>query len=374
MSSERGRKVVHFSTVHPASDVRVFRKECLTLRDAGYDVTLFARGEGGLIEGIRVKPVAEHPNRALRVLLGPPQLLGVLLRERAAVYHFHDPELLPVGFALRILGKCVIYDAHEWVPGDVSSKPYLRPSIARSLGWIASKLERLAARTLSQVVAATPFIASQLPGTRTTVIQNYPILAELSHPETEPTVTPRRRPNTLVYVGGLSVERCGAEILEAMRLVAIRDPAIRLVAAGGLEDGLDPTELENVDHLGYLDRRGVRDIMGSGLLGVVLLRDLPNCRDALPTKFFEYLAAGLAVVVSRSTAPIAEITEQLNCGRVVDETDPTAIADAIVSLLHDPREAAKMGERGRAAVVDRYDWQSEGRRLVDLYDRLTCVR
>lgn len=365
------RRIVHFSIVHPVADVRIFRKECGSLRDAGYDVTLYGRGQGGLIDGVRVVSVREYRSRFRRITVGPAQLFRDLIRERADLYHFHDPELLPVGLVLRALGKRVIYDAHEWVPGDVASKPYLHPLLARTLGWMVARLESIAARTLSQVVTATPFIAAQLPAGRVTVIQNYPDLDELSQDFIAP--VDQRDPNTIVYVGGFSTERCGEEILEAMKLVSVIAPDVRLIVAGGIEDGLDPMSAENIDHLGFLDRSEVRDVLARGVVGIVFLRDLPKFRDALPTKFFEYLAAGLAVLVSSSNALIADITKQLDCGRVVDESDPAAIADAIAGLLRQPDELVAMGVRGRAAVHERYQWRPEGDRLVELYDRLICA-
>jgi glycosyltransferase involved in cell wall biosynthesis len=371
MTDHRFGKVVHFSIVHPATDVRILRKECATLRAAGYDVTLYARGTAGVLDGVRVVPVAEHLNRAARMVIGPLRLVWSLLRERADIYHFHDPELIPVGLALRALRKRVIYDAHEWVPGDIMSKPYLRPGAARVLSRVAGALERLAARRLSHVVAATPFIAEQLPGDRVTVIRNYPDPAELATYPTGAT-TPPPGSGVVVYVGGINDERCGAEMIAAMRLVADMRPCVRLVAGGTFEDGLTTEGLPNVEHRGHLNRGAVSDLLSSGLVGLVLLRDLPNCRDAMPTKFFEYLGAGLAVIVSRSTHPIAEMTRRLECGIVVDEADPAAIASAIVELCDDPSRARAMGERGRSAVLADLNWVPEGERLVGLYNSLSA--
>ena len=371
MTDHLATRVVHFSTVHPATDVRILRKECATLRRAGYDVTLFARGVDAVVDGVRVVPVNEYSNRAARIVVGPLRLFRSLLAERADIYHFHDPELLPIGLAMRVCGKRVIYDAHEWVPGDVASKPYLHPAAARILSRVAGALERLAARTLSHVVAATPFIAEQLAGDRVTVIRNYPDPEELLSHARGATTTPAPGAGVVVYVGSLSDERCGAAMLGAMRLVADMRPQIRLLAGGTLEDGLTTEGLPNVEHRGLIDRRGVSDLLSTGLVGLVLLRDLPNCRDAMPTKYFEYLAAGLAVIVSQSTRPIADTTRQLQCGVVVDETDPAAIASAIVQLCDNPSEARAMGQRGRTAVVAQLNWQPEGERLVALYDSLS---
>jgi glycosyltransferase involved in cell wall biosynthesis len=52
---------------------------------------------------------------------------------------------------------------------------------------------------------------------------------------------------------------------------------------------------------------------------------------------------------------------------VADTTRPRAIADAIGAVLADPEAARAMGERGRAAVVERYHWGVSAERLLEVY-------
>jgi glycosyltransferase involved in cell wall biosynthesis len=39
-------------------------------------------------------------------------------------------------------------------------------------------------------------------------------------------------------------------------------------------------------------------------------------------------------------------------------------------MLADPDELAAMGQRGMAAVRDKYNWSSESQKLIDLYKGL----
>jgi len=358
-------KVVHFSTVHPATDTRVFHKECVSLSEAGYDVTLFARCDvDARVKGVNVRRVDEYDGRVRRMFVGPIRLFRRLLAEKADVYHFHDPELLPVGIVLRLLGKTVVYDAHEWVRGDVGSKPYLPKAVATILGFIAWGVEQIGGLVVSHVVAATPFIASQFRPGRVTVIHNYPDLAELSNSDVVPWLN---RQAMAVYIGGLNDERCGRELLDAADL--LDKEGITLTIAGPTDDGLDPTTRTAVHYVGLIGRPQVAELLGRARCGVVLLRDLPNCRDAMPTKFFEYIAGGLPVVVSRSTLPIARLAIEFDCGVVVDETARVEIASAIGQLVRSD-DAEDMGLRGRAAVAADLNWSSESVHLVNLYNRL----
>jgi hypothetical protein len=125
-----------------------------------------------------------------------------------------------------------------------------------------------------------------------------------------------------------------------------------------------------VDYRGVVDRPTVARLIAGSAFGLVLFHALPNTIDALPTKFFEYAAAGTPVIVSASTVQLARIAEEEGCGLVVDQESPQAIADAMTWMVDHPGEARAMGERARQATVDKYHWGPEATRLLDLYDRL----
>src|SRR4051812_34034533 len=111
-------RVVHLSSGHDADDARIFWKECLSLAEAGYDVRfvvpgdLAARSENPHT-AVRTVFVSRRSSRLGRLTISPLSVLAAGLWQNGEVYHFHDPELLPAGFLLRLLGKRVIYDVHE---------------------------------------------------------------------------------------------------------------------------------------------------------------------------------------------------------------------------------------------------------------------
>ena len=65
-----------------------------------------------------------------------------------------------------------------------------------------------------------------------------------------------------------------------------------------------------------------------------------------------------------------ELVEGGGYSRVVDPTDPQAIGTAIAELAADTVLARTMGERGRAAVASRFNWEAEEKSLLSVYDRL----
>ena len=90
---------------------------------------------------------------------------------------------------------------------------------------------------------------------------------------------------------------------------------------------------------------------------------------ASPLKMFEYMAAGIPVIAS-NIALWEGIVSEVKCGICVDPYSKYDIANAIDFLAENLDEAKEMGERGRAAVLEKYNWDIEENKLVDLYTRL----
>jgi glycosyltransferase involved in cell wall biosynthesis len=127
--------------------------------------------------------------------------------------------------------------------------------------------------------------------------------------------------------------------------------------------------MRRTSYLGWLDKRGLAEDLGQARAGLVLLHPTNNYRVIRPNKLYEYMAAGLPVIAS-DFPHWRELVGGCRCGLLVDPLDSTAIADAILHLLSHPQAAAEMGQRGRGAVLERYNWGTERARLIVAYEEL----
>lgn len=367
--------VVHVTIMHRPLDVRIFDKECRTLAEAGYDVHLAVHGAANeVVSGVVLHEIP-LPSSRVRGLRGVQRLRSALVTARALrpmVCHLHDAELIPVGIVLKRGGVRVVYDAHEDRPRQIvalagTSRKARVMAYARSRA--ISMLERLAGRVFDGFIAATPTIGQRFPPRRTAVVRNLPRLEEFD--SAEAAVPYRDRPNILVYAGGLSTARGLREMAKAIDLVPPRLEA-RLLLLG------EPTNEEAQLELARLAERREVEITGwqsrpalvrrllHSKIGLLLLHPTPNYLPSLPIKLFEYMAAGLPVVAS-DFPRWREIVEVEQCGLLVDPLDPNAIAEAVRFLLQHPDEAEQMGDRGRRAVEERYEWSSEEESLLGFY-------
>jgi glycosyltransferase involved in cell wall biosynthesis len=365
--------VIHLTSAHRSDDPRIFGKECLSLALAGYHVSIVAPEDCPSTlqtQAVEIIPVKRRSGRLGRMLASTVGVAFAGLRQGAMVYHFHDPELIPAGLVLRLLGKRVIYDAHEDVPRDILFKSWIPRYLRRPASVFAAAAEWIAGQTLSGVVAATPTIARRFPDSRTALVQNYAKLSEFAVGDELPCGDDR----AVAYVGAVTVERCAVEMVEAIAAVK-RFPDARLIVAGEI----DPPELSErlaamngwprVDYRGFQPRPGVRRMLANARAGLAVFHPVQSYIESQPVKIFEYMAAGLPVIAA-DFPRFREVVEGNGCGICVGPRDAAEIAAAIEWVFEHPAEAQEMGRRGRSLVLESFNWEGQEKALLHLYDRI----
>ena len=369
-------KVVHMTSVHVPFDPRIFHKECRSLARAGFDVTVIGTNwQEGERDRVQIKSIQGDSSRLGRMTRTVWRVFREARKQRADIYHFHDPELIPIGLLLRAGGKDVIYDIHEDNPKEILSKRYLPGWSRAAVSWVIARLENVASGRFSALVVVTPSIAKRFQklNRRTIIVHNYPYVRELLQEGNEIPWDSRRQ--SVAYVGGLTLQRAIREMVHAMALLPDSLPAILEFAGPEIKGDANFAELRQhpgwrrVRHHGFIDQKSTFQILQEVRAGLVLYHPEPNQIESMPQKIFEYMGAGIPVIAS--DFPLwRRIIGDAGCGFFVDPLKPVEIAKAIEYVLTHPREAEEMGRRGQAAVLKQFNWDSEAEKLLQLYRAL----
>ncbi|PTX62551.1 glycosyltransferase involved in cell wall biosynthesis [Melghirimyces profundicolus] len=365
-------RVMILSSVHSYNDSRVFHKEAVSLAKAGYRVELHALADFDRREeqGVRIVGLP-RPKNKLHRLLGGWRLFRRALKSGADRFHFHDPELLPWGVLLKWLTRSpVIYDAHEDLPKQIHTKPWIPRPLRGILSLLADRLEKGMAKQLSAVVTATEPIARQFASCRRVeVLKNYPL--PFSVP---PSPREKAGTNRILYVGGISYLRGYKEMVRMMEYLP-EELNAELHLIGPLQhirpEDRDVNKLrgKRIYLHGRIPFEEVQKWLATGKVGLVCLHPVENYRESLPIKMFEYMAAGVPVVAT--DFPLwRDILVRSGAGVTVDPLNPVEIAVRVTEILKDEERIRQMGERGRAAHREIYNWHVEERKLLNLYREL----
>lgn len=362
-------KVCHMTSAHPAEDIRIFHKECVSLARAGYEVYLVERGASYEKNGVHIVGVGEIPSgRLKRMTEGAKRVYEAAKAVDADIYHFHDPELLPYGLKLKRAGKRVIFDSHEDYARQIAVKPYLPRWIARLISHIYTVYERRVLRDIDAVIfpctieGRDPFSGKCRC---TALINNVPLLQELPSSSCSTADV-----FSAGYVGPIRPDRGNTQNVQACEAVDVP-----LLFGGTPDSEAYQQELERLDSkglvtfCGQLDRAGVWKLLSGVSVGLVteLSVGQNNTTDNLPTKTYEYMAAQLPFLIANY--PYAKkVVDKHRCGICVDPENVAELAHALTYLRDHPDEARQMGENGRRAVKEEFNWDVEEKKLLALYE------
>ena len=362
------KKIAHLTSVHARHDIRILLKECSSLAKAGYDVSLVvADGKGDEVKNsVSIYDVGLTESRFSRILNTTKNVYKKAIELNADVYHFHDPEMIPTGLKLKRAGKKVIFDSHEDFASDLLTKNYI-PMFLRHIMSATFKIyDSWACKKFDTIVTATPAISKLYSdrGCKTVIINNFPIIDELSVPKVE-------REKITCFVGAQTPIRGLIELVNAIEKVDGKLYLAGPISSNEFKDQLKSLPgWEKVVDLGILSRNEVADVLAKSSVGLVTYLPAPNHIDAQPNKLFEYMSVGLPVIASNF--PLwKEIVEDNDCGLCVDPKSPEEIANAIEFFFNNPDKIEQMGQNGIKAVNDTYNWLVEEKKLIELYDRLT---
>lgn len=350
-------------------DSRVLRHAAL-LAEAGYDVCILAQAPLPDVVSTPVS-VLPGPGSDWRVRLGmvlrhAPATIApatadllywastVKLAARRELINFspdlviaNDWRALPIAYAAqKVNGTRIIYDSHEFATEEFSDSLRWRTLARRHIIRIEAKYIRKADAvvTVSSGIAealADRYQLSELP----IVVSNTPAWQATEF-------CPAARQVTVLYHGAI-VPRRGLETL--IESVPLWPEDFRLIIRGPTQGQFDRHLKNLAGHLGQriafesavAPEQVVAKAAGADIGIFLLSNSTTHARYAMPNKIFEYMQAGL-MIISSDLPEIRRVIERADCGVLLDDNSPEAIARTLSGIDRTRIDACKRAALARA--------------------------
>jgi len=366
-------------------DPRVAR-EAEALTQAGHQVTIICWDRQAelppqeIVDGyqvIRVQDVHTIYGAGVRQILYTPRFWRAAVQHirdlHPDIIHCHDLDTLPAGWWLkRHTNARLVYDAHEDYPAMMTL--YLPKALVHVLSWF----ERRLLRRVDATITASTIFADKLRArgvTPVVTVGNFQDLAPFDTVTQEEITAARAQLGlepttyTIAYIGGFSRNRILLPLVEAAQEL----PEVTILLWG---DGHQRPEIEtaaaqapNARYLGWLPADQVPLYMKTvDAIYYCLRSDYPGAVYNAPNTLSHAMAAGRPIIAN-DVGDLGRIVRETGCGFLLTEVTPATISAAIRKLA-DPSYRKQIGDSGRAAAQEKYNWAAASQLLKQVYAQL----
>ena len=380
-------KVVHIVLNTFVQDSRVMR-ECKSLAENGYDVTVIAYWMKGLKEeehqnGYTVNRLQliskTWVNNSIVQLFKYIEFLfkAILTIKiiKPQICHGHDPNGLLAAYLTKVFWDCkLIYDSHELWSDSIHSK-----GKKKFLYKIGREFEKLLIKKADAVITVNQSIAdimlheNKIPSIN--IVRNMPSKSKNSSILSKFELGFPKCKFNLIYTGNVEKGRGVNAVIEAFKSVR---PDIGFIIMG--RDSAYRNKMkEKVNTLKLAQRiKFIKAVLPYEVVNVCKLAEagiapIKNmCKSyylSLPNKIFEYIQAGMPVL-SSDFPEMKRIIDEYNIGLTFDVEDTTNISK-LINALFDNNKIYKIFCDNSKKAAESLNWNVEQSKLIDLYQQLT---
>ncbi len=346
--------------------------------------------------------IARHATRSTHLVIVPPRRVGGMtdetaigkLREAGA-----DVRLVPMrrtpwrpgnAAALMRIRRILRSSPHDVVHTHSSIGGFLGRLAAARLGRpvvytpngitdVAAGVlvERMLGRVTDRLIATSESEAERTVGLRIVPPSRIIVIANGIEPDLPERIDIRRMlslASNAPLIGSIArlvPQKAPEDLVAACAIVSRAIPEAHFVLIGGgrLAARVDAAIVR--DGLGGRFHRIDALAGAAGALGELDVFALSSRFEGGPYSPLEAMRAGTAVVLT-DVAGNRDAVENGLSGVLVPPADPGALADAIIRVLRDEALRRRIGEAGRARVLERFDVRRLIARLDDLYQEFAA--
>ena len=376
------RRICIITTSHGRNDIRMYQKQAVSL--AAHDFNVYyvvADGQPDEIKGniVLTSFGVKERGKIDRLLFLSRRLYDSVLRINADVYQICDPELISLGIKLKNKGKTVIFDSVEDWEGYYAGMYH--GVVAKIMSKTMTFVLKHYLNRFDLVLVMSPNILKRLDRyapNKVKMVSNYPITKGMQNQIINSKEQYLTNKNNFIYCGSVYDFSEQETIVNAIKKQKT-EPAKYIIVGSIPEDRKESlSELSQNGHLElipWVKKEELLKLYNSSICGVVIFDYTPVCCNKEgqmgSNKIFEYMMQGLPVICTDFDLWKSLIVDKYKCGICVNPKSEEQLADAIGYILAHKEEAYEMGQRGRNAVLNEFNWESQAAKYISIYNELT---
>lgn len=371
------KKVVSIVLNNFFNDSRVL-KEALTLKKAGYGLVVVALHEEPLKENEVVNGINVHriklktrnwsKNKIIQLIKYFEFLYKVVKKyKNIDVVHCHDLNALPVGVLIKKYYNKhvkVVYDAHEYETESNGVSGFYKR--------IVKQIEKKLIKNVSEIITVSDSIANEYAKLynikKPTVVLNTPRYQKVAKSKNlfRNIFNIDEDKSIFLYQGNLTKGRGVESLLEAFSNMDSKFVII-FMGYGILEGTIKEyqNKYSNIFFKEAVSPNILLDYTSSADYGVSLIEDIClSYRYCLPNKMFEYLMAGLPLIVS-NLPEMKKIVVDYGVGIVADNNTEEGLKNALYDIVTRNKNNLV---NNTIRVTKLFNWEEQEKILLDVYE------
>lgn len=281
-----------------------------------------------------------------------------LLLARPRIVHACDLDtVIPCYLYKVIFGKKLIFDIFDrFAMANIPKKFTLLYSLI-------NYLEELFATKADALISVSEKLVKSFrkEPRHFTLVMNYPEYRDI-----DKTISYGNDLLKIVYAGTLLRNRGIERVIAAINDLS----GVEFVIAGRITDaefGNEMIQSTKVKYVGLLQPEDALSLEVSSDV-MISLYDLknPNYDIAMPNKTFEAMMCGVPLITNMAI----DVINEIGCGIIVDYDDLNQIKSAIITLRDNPKLRNILGQKGRKAFEQTYNWTMSEEKLFGIYEQL----
>jgi len=351
--------VCYITGLYSRRDPLMFYRQGISMVKAGHNVSFIVCDDkkDEIVDGINIYSTRFVPkNRLERFVKTKKKILHIADQVDADIYQISDPEHISLVKHFRKRGKAVIFNMREYYPDELSRKSYIphffRPMVVRGYVKMMKKYYPQYGAVFSSDAQDVEKLKKLYGVTNSYLAANFPI-PEYNFVLSKDDYMARK--DVVIYEGTIYTRSRQDVFLDALQRIG----SVDYLLVGKLDSATAPIKehpwwgkvefingFRKEDLKGFFERSTISNTLrnflnGDGSYGVL--------------KIFESMEAGLPVIFS--DVPLyRDMINKWHCGVCADPNDVDSVEKAIRFLVENKEEAYNMGQNGRKAVLQEYNW------------------